>query len=52
MDETALVQALNNQHIVTVQAGCKMAPVGKRMGRLKKRKETEMWKGAEEREVK
>lgn len=28
MDGAALVQALNNQHIVTVQAGFKMAPVG------------------------
>lgn len=28
MDGTASVQALNNRHIVTVQADSKMAPVG------------------------
>lgn len=30
MDETLLVPVLNNQHIVTVRAGSKMAPVGNR----------------------
>lgn len=29
-DGTALVQALNNQHIVTVQTDSKMAPMGDR----------------------